>query len=90
MPHYRVTRPETYGPGTPGYTDLGARQGYYTDADSPDAARDIIDSRLRKDKWSSYRPGEALDVQTWGRGTGEPSGPPDLSPLGYNRAHGIT
>lgn len=35
MSHYRVTRPEGYGPGTPGYTDLGARQGYYTDADTP-------------------------------------------------------
>ena len=89
MPHYRVTRPEGYGPGTPGYNDLGARQGYYTDADTPNAARVVIDTRLRADKWSSYRPGEPLDVQPWGRGSGAPDGKPDLSPLGYNRAHGI-
>lgn len=90
MAHYRVTRPEVYGPYTPGYTDLGARQGYYTDAESPDAARAEIRSRLSDDKWSGYRQGEPLDVQPWGRNTSSQTGQPDLSPLGYNRAHGIT
>jgi len=29
---YRVTRRKPYGPGTPGHTDLSARQGYYITA----------------------------------------------------------
>ena len=79
MAHYRVTRPEGYGPNTPGYTDLGARQGYYTDAASPDAARAEIRSRLSDDKWSGYRQGEPLDTTNLAKyGTTEPSRTPEV------------
>jgi len=35
MNHYRVTRPQAYGPGTPGHTMPHARQGHYTNAKDP-------------------------------------------------------
>lgn len=86
MAHYRVTRPEGYGPNTPGYTDLGARQGHYIDASSPEEARSKIRLRLSKDEWSGYRPGEPLDVQPWGKGGCNQAGETDFSELGRTRA----
>lgn len=42
MTHYRLTRPHVYGPKTPGYVHLSARQGYYRDAENAVAAVDIV------------------------------------------------
>lgn len=63
MPHYRVTRPEGYKPGTPGHTDKSARQGYYTDAGDEEEARRIIRERVKHDFPSVVN--ERLDVQLW-------------------------
>jgi hypothetical protein len=57
---YRVTRPEVYGPGTPGYTDVTARQGHYISANTSQEAADGIRSRLEVC--------ESMDVQSWETG----------------------
>ena len=59
--HYRVTRPDIYGPNTPGHKKPYARQGYYVDATSPDEARRIIRER---EGFTTDR----LDVQDWSGG----------------------
>lgn len=60
LKHYRVSRPEVYGPATPGHTKLSARQGYYVDAADPAAARKIIRERHGFE--------DRLDVQDWSDG----------------------
>lgn len=57
MNQFRCTRRKPYPPGTPGNTDLSARQGYYIDApDQEDAVKQM----------TAKFPGEAFDVQLWG------------------------
>lgn len=56
---YRVTRPNVYGPGTPGYKDPSARQGHYVNAHSIEEAENKIrerhklsdDERLESEVW---------------------------------------
>lgn len=56
---YRVTRPQMYKLGCPGWGDVSARQGYYYFAETQDAAF----KQAAKDF-----PGERLDVQLAHRG----------------------
>ena len=71
--HFRVTRPAGYSERTPGHTDLGARQGYYTDA------WNVRDAQLRICERDGHT-GEAaetdiligLDVQEWGEASSKP------------------
>ena len=61
---YRVTRPEAYGPNTPGYNKPSARQGHYVRAESEDDARAKIRERLVKEGVPGINE-ERLDVQVW-------------------------
>ena len=67
MPHYRVSRPNAYGPGTPGSTEPSARQGYYTDADDPEDAARMIRARWLRDPMAP-EVDQPLDIQLWGEG----------------------
>jgi len=58
----RVTRPCSYGLGTPGRIDLNSRQGYYIFADS---VQEAILKAVEK------FPKEPIDVQMWGNGNEE-------------------
>lgn len=60
--HYRLTRPDRYGPGTPGFSNASARQGYYVTAESPEAARAAIRER------EGFDASERLTVQCWDGG----------------------
>jgi hypothetical protein len=59
---WRCTRPAAYPPGSAGYRDLGARQGYYVTAVSSFAARQQLRSRLRDMGMDDAEP---IDVQAW-------------------------
>lgn len=58
--HWRVTRPNKYGTGTPGFSDSSARQGYYVDANTRDEAME----KIRKQQ--QLREDEKLEVELWG------------------------
>lgn len=58
---YRVTRPRLYGPGTAGYFDSSAREGYYVIANDENHAKDRIRRRLH------LPDGEPLEVKIWSK-----------------------
>lgn len=51
----RVTRPELYGPGTIGFSELSARQGHYV------TGNDLMDAL--KNAGERFKDGEVFDVQ---------------------------
>ena len=53
---FRLSRPTAYGPGTPGHTDPGARQGYYFQTETKEQAIS---------KMAQSFPNERFDVQVW-------------------------
>jgi hypothetical protein len=59
MIEFRLTCPRMYGPGTAGYFDASARQGYYIIAESAKQAKDILRDIL------NLSATEPLDVQFW-------------------------
>lgn len=61
MPHYRCSFPDRYSVNTPGFSNPGDRQGYYTNAPGPSEAADAI----RKE--NANHPKESIDVQDWNK-----------------------
>jgi hypothetical protein len=59
---YRITRPERYGPSSPGHRELDARQGHFVQAKNPNAAKAWFRKRHK------ISPDEVLDVQDWNHG----------------------
>lgn len=57
MREYRITRPEKYGPRSPGHSNPSARQGYFVHAKTPDHARKDF---RKKHKVAERKP---LDVE---------------------------
>lgn len=54
---FRCTRPDAYGPNTPGHTDPSARQGYYIQTPGETEARAEMRQRFPKDS--------RFDVTPW-------------------------
>lgn len=53
---FRCTRPNCYGPNTPGYADPRERQGHYVTA--------LDENEARKLMWDKF-PGEKIDVERY-------------------------
>ena len=56
---YRMTRNRPYPPGTPGFDNLEAREGYYIDADSEQEAHAIMASKFPEDSFFGF------ELQVW-------------------------
>lgn len=63
MNEYRCTRPNVYGPGTPGHTDSSARQGFYIRAENKTDAFRQMDVKF---------PGDEIDVKLWKENISQP------------------